>query len=195
MTPGGSPTASPLASRRTCGYFAQRESHTGVRASEMALPGPAGADPQPSSITKAARRGSPAWGLYRRHGATKRTIRAKESTLRLAPPTSTPSMSGSSHQLVDVVRPHTAAVEDPDRLRGVDAGALRELPPDEPDRLLGDLGSGRLTGADGPDGLVRYGHPAGVLRLQPGPSRQRAAATAPPRSCLGRARPRSRPHT
>ena len=32
--------------------------------------------------------------------------------------------------------------------------------------FLGDLRRGRLAGADGPDGLVGHGHPAGVLGLQ-----------------------------
>src|SRR5450759_949197 len=46
--PGGSPTAGPDASRAPCGYAASSPSKTGVEARLTALPGPAGAQPQPS---------------------------------------------------------------------------------------------------------------------------------------------------
>ena len=51
--PGGRPTASPEASSVVCGYSAQSRSKTGVSASSTALPGPGGAQPQPSRMTSA----------------------------------------------------------------------------------------------------------------------------------------------
>ena len=51
--PGGSPAASPEASSVVCGYSAQSRSNTGVSASSTALPGPGGAQPQPSRMTSA----------------------------------------------------------------------------------------------------------------------------------------------
>ena len=49
--PAGSPTASPEAAIRVCGYSDQRRSKTGVLARSTALPGPGGAHPQPSRMT------------------------------------------------------------------------------------------------------------------------------------------------
>ena len=45
-------------------------------------------------------------------------------------------------------------------------------------RLLGDLRSGRLAGADGPDGLVGDRHPLGVLQTAAAPARRRVVATS-----------------
>src|ERR1044071_116 len=49
------PPASPEAFSVVCGYSAQRRSKTGVRASEIAFPGPGGAHPQPSRMTRTTR--------------------------------------------------------------------------------------------------------------------------------------------
>ena len=49
--------------------------------------------------------------------AISRVMPAKASTLRLAPPTSAPSIPSARDELRDVVRRHAAAVEDPHRLR------------------------------------------------------------------------------
>ena len=50
--PDGSPTASPDAASVACGYRAQSASKTGVSASSTAFPGPGGASPQPSRMTR-----------------------------------------------------------------------------------------------------------------------------------------------
>ena len=53
--PGGSPTDSPDASSVVCGNAFHSRSKFGVSASSTALPGPAGARPQPSRMTSATR--------------------------------------------------------------------------------------------------------------------------------------------
>src|SRR4051794_564517 len=53
--PGGTPTASPEALIVVCGNSAQRRSKTGVSASSIAFPGPGGAQPQPSRMTRTTR--------------------------------------------------------------------------------------------------------------------------------------------
>src|SRR3954453_20015477 len=55
ICPSGSPTALPHAVSCVCGYVAQRSSNTGVLARSTALPGPGGAMPHPSRITRTAR--------------------------------------------------------------------------------------------------------------------------------------------
>ena len=133
MMPGGSPTASPLASRSVCGYFAHRPSHTGVLAREMALPGP-GRRRRPSRPGSPGPRGAaaPRSASPRRSPLPRiRTMRANDSTLRLAPAHQHPVDVGLGHQLVDVVGPHAAAVEDAHRLGGRLAGAVGQLPADE----------------------------------------------------------------
>ena len=49
---------------------------------------------------------------YTALGRLRATMSPNPATSRLAPPTSAPSTSGSSDQLVDVVRLHAAAVDD-----------------------------------------------------------------------------------
>ena len=53
--PSGSPTARPQAVSCVCGCSAQSRSKTGVSASSTALPGPGGARPQPSRMTRQTR--------------------------------------------------------------------------------------------------------------------------------------------
>ena len=72
------------------GNRSQRRSKTGVSASEIALPGPGGASPQPSRMTSASEGTGGAGHGY----PAASTIAAKSAGSRLAPPTKAPSMSG-----------------------------------------------------------------------------------------------------
>src|SRR5689334_10027489 len=53
ICPSGRPTSGPWAESCVWGYSLQRRSKTGVEASEIALPGPGSASPQPSRMIKA----------------------------------------------------------------------------------------------------------------------------------------------
>ncbi len=87
------------------GKPSQSRSKTGVSASEIALPGPGSASPQPSRMTSASEgtvTTTPSGALYAGMWAVKGapeahaalTIAAKSAGSRLAPPTRAPSMSG-----------------------------------------------------------------------------------------------------
>ena len=79
----------------------QSRSKFGVSASSTALPGPAGAQPQPSRMTR----------RYEGMLAPARQIAMKDSSSSDAPPTSAPSTSGWREELRGVVRLDRAAVE------------------------------------------------------------------------------------
>src|SRR5690606_16099254 len=70
ICPSGRPTASPEALRLVWGALAQTSSNTGVLANSTALPGPAGASPQPARMTTATGRVIAAGASWFRPGAT-----------------------------------------------------------------------------------------------------------------------------
>ena len=95
--PSGRPTARPHAISCACGYVDHNSSNTGVSASEIALPGPSGAIPQPSRTTRT----HSVAGSRRRTGRNRHQARVAASTIAAndsgsseAPPTSAPSTSG-----------------------------------------------------------------------------------------------------
>ncbi len=116
--------------------------------------------------------------------ASNRTMRANDSTLRLAPPTSTPSMSGwaiSSSMLSGLTLP-------PYRMRTASAASFPAASASrrrmKPIASWAISGVAVLPGADGPHRLVGYRHPLGVLQLQqaPGPvasCRERTSSVLP----------------
>ena len=90
ICPSGRPTASPFAVSVVCGCSSHSRSNTGVSASAIALPGPSGASPQPSSTTRQTD------GTLMRPAPRSRRSRRSSPGSRLAPPTSAPSTSGSA---------------------------------------------------------------------------------------------------
>src|SRR5690242_6689921 len=135
--PSGSPTSRPWAESWVCGYCPQRRSKTGVWASEIALPGPGSARPQPSRMTSASegtngvRTLRPSCGLDDR-GEVLGVQRgaADEGAVDV----------GQGEQLGGVVGLDRTAVEDPDSVGGGAAPAQHVA--DEGAHLLGLLGGG-----------------------------------------------------
>ena len=83
------------------------------------------------------------------------TIAKNDGTVRLAPPTSAPSTSGESHQVLDVVGFHAAAVEDVALRRQPRApNHCRSRAADVRVRLAGLRRRRVAAGADGPHRLV-----------------------------------------
>ena len=131
ICPGGRPTASPEALIVVCGYSAQSRSKTGVSASSTAFPGPGGAQPQPSRMTRTTgwrRSGTRRERFHVQRGAADE--RAVDALLR--------------EQLLGVLGLDRAAVEH----RHVEQAL------DERVRLARLLGRRGLAGADRPDRLV-----------------------------------------
>ena len=143
--PSGRPTASPFAVSCVCGCSAHSRSNTGVSASEIALPGPSGARPQPSRITRAT-----AGTIIR---ARPRSILANEAGSRLRTADERAVDVRQRQQLGRVVGLQRAAVEDPHGLAGLLVAVLDERA-HERDRVLRLLGRGDEPGADRPDRLV-----------------------------------------
>src|SRR4029077_2988648 len=69
ICPSGRPTSRPWAESWVWGNSSQRPSNTGVSANEIALPGPAGASPQPSRMTRASEGTDPVMTRPRRRQA------------------------------------------------------------------------------------------------------------------------------
>ena len=159
ICPGGSPTASPDAASVPCGKRSQSASNTGVRASSTAFPGPGGAIPQPSRMTRTT-------GLTSSVGARAADRLERREVERGATDERAVHVRQPEENL-GVVRLDRAAVEHGRRVQRLHEGVGR----------LRDLRCRGLPRADGPDGLVRDDEPL-VLRDDPDLTREHGLGLA-----------------
>src|SRR3954453_9631666 len=147
ICPSGRPTSGPWAESWVCGNSAQRRSKTGVSASEIALPGPGSASPQPSRMISASE------GICGVIGSVCRVDdRCEVRGVKAGAADEGAVDVGQREQLGGVGGLDRAAVEDPDLVARGAAGA--EDVADEGARVLGLLGGRGAAGADRPDRLV-----------------------------------------
>src|SRR4051812_39232702 len=160
ICPSGRPTSGPWAESWVWGYSSQRRSKTGVSASEIALPGPASASPQPSRMIRAS---DGTCGVI----ASARSLDYGREVVRVERGAADEGAVdvGQREQLLGVAGLDRAAIEDPDLIGSgpphaqdvadEGAGLLRLLcrggaaGADRPDRLVGDHDAGDLVGLDG----------------------------------------------